>query len=271
MGELHCPACGASYPLQNGVPVLLPLHEQWPFAGDGDDQKTSLSRLQTIYDRAYSHKGLMGTELDKTYDRVTKSRLLSFGEPLQGKRLLDVGTGTGNLWDYVAASVESYALDLSVVGVQKAVERYPSLTATVSIAECIPYPGDFFDLVVASDTLEHTFSPEQSLSEIRRVLRSGGILGASLPIQDSLRKWGWNRLIRQRPQLGFLARLVWVVAARTLLFGHPNFQPIDRDLGLDTWVSMLEELRFKVDEVTTWPNPPEIPIVHLVRAEVLKP
>jgi SAM-dependent methyltransferase len=227
----------------------------------------SLGQMVEIYDRAYSHDGIMGTDLDSDYDHSTKSILLSFAAPLAGKRLLDVGSGNGRLWDYVEPAVKGYALDLSTVGLSRAARQHPTVTVSASIAECIPYPDGFFGAVVAADTIEHTFNPSLALAEIHRVLQPGGLLLASFPIPNSLRKWGWNRLIRGRPDIRFLLRLARVVVKRSLLFGRPDFQPIDRDRDLDEWQQALLATGFSVDKTDLWPRPPDLPIVHLVRAQ----
>lgn len=267
VGEnLVCRSCGASYPIINHIPILLPPDGRGSLVATVDGREVSLDEVQHVYDRAYQHDGLMGTDLDREYDEATKRTLLGFAAPLAGKRLLDVGTGVGSLWDYVPADVEGHALDVSLVGMSKAIQRRPHLTVSVSAAEVLPYPDTFFDVVVAADTIEHTFNPEHSLSEIRRVLRPGGDLCASFPVCDSLRKWGWNRLVRQRPQLGLVIRLGWVLLKRVLLFGRPIFQPIDRDKDAREWVALIEELGLSVAEVVEWPGPPQVPIVYLVHA-----
>jgi ubiquinone/menaquinone biosynthesis C-methylase UbiE len=248
------------------IPVLLPTEEKQKRLGIGERRSLSLIDVQNIYDQAYTEDGLMGTDLDEGYDRTTKQRLLSFGQPLAGKRLLDVGTGVGSLWRYVQAPVEGYALDLSPVGVLKAVDHHPDLTASVSIAEYLPYNECFFDLVLAADTVEHTFSPERTLAEIYRVLKPRGIFSGSFPIADSLRKWGWNTFVRSRPQVGTFFRLLWVLAKRTLLFGRPDFQPFDRDLTKEEWLEMIEAVGFRIEVFELWPEPPKIPITYLAKA-----
>lgn len=47
--------------------------------------------------------------------------------------------------------------------------------------EAMPVPDNFADLVVCSDILEHVQNYEQAMSEVRRVMRTGGILLASVP------------------------------------------------------------------------------------------
>jgi SAM-dependent methyltransferase/uncharacterized protein YbaR (Trm112 family) len=264
--RLICPACRTSYPLAQGVPMLWPSPQEEASVLQGEDHHVSLRRLQGLYDRLYQHEGLMGTELDTTYDRATKAMLLSFGEPLHGKRLLDVGAGAGNLWEYVAADVECYALDLSAAGLSRAMARRSGLTTSVPMAEYLPYPDSFFDVVVAADTIEHTLSPERALREIHRVLKPGGIFSASLPVPDSLRKWGRNELLQERPNLGFVWRLAFVVIKRTLLFGRPDFQPVDRDYRIEEWTRLIELIGLKLERVISWPDPPKAPIVVLLRA-----
>jgi SAM-dependent methyltransferase len=264
--RLACPVCGALYPLLGGVPILLPSKDRQEALRGEEGQDVSLEELQAVYDRVYEHDGLMGSDLDGTYDRVTKETLLSFAEPLAGKRLLDVGTGAGNLWGYAPPSVVGYALDISLAGVRRAAARFPNLIVSVSTSEFIPYADGFFDAVLAADTVEHTFSPRRSLREIHRVLGEGGILGASFPIPDSLRKWGWNQLVHERPNLKLMAGLIRVLVRRTLLFGRPDFQPIDRDYGIEEWLALLQASGFCIGTTSAWPEPPRLPIVTLVQA-----
>lgn len=263
---LRCNACELVYPIINGIPILLPLSEREKLATTVDDHLVSLDEVQQVYDRAYQHDGIMGTDLDKQYDKVTKQTLMRFAEPLAGKRVLDIGTGVGNLWDYMPLNVEGYALEVSRVGMTKAIQRHPHLTGSVSVAEYLPYPDAFFDMVIAADTMEHTFDPTRSLTEIWRVLKPGGVFSASLPVCNSLRKWGWNRLVRQPWQLGLVARLGWILIRRTLLFGNPTFQPIDRDKDAQEWVKLMEEANLTVVKVLEWPEPPRIPITYLIHA-----
>lgn len=260
----HCRRCGADYSTWGAVPILFPKEG---ISAEVDGKHFSLDDVREIYDTAYLYDGLMGTDFDKTYDEVTKKTLLSFAEPLQGKRVLDLGTGSGNLWQYVPDDVEGYAVDLSPVGVAKAIERFPRLVASAAVAEHLPFLDDFFDVVVAADALEHTFDPEKTLSEIRRVLRPGGILSASFPIPDSLRKWGWNQLVTRRFNPKLLISLAGVIVNRIRLFGKATFQPIDRDLEDREWLAILDGAGFTTRQLTRWPEAPETPIVYLVHAE----
>ncbi len=260
---LICPTCAASYPVKSGIPVILPSNQQLnSFAAAA----VPLDDLCATYDRAYTHNGLMGTDLDVDYDRTTKERLLKFAHPLAGKKLLDVGAGVGRLWDYVPADVHGYAFDPSLIGSRLARDAHPHLTLTVSVGEYIPYPDAFFDAIIAADALEHTTSVEQTLREIYRTIKPGGVFAASLPVPHSLRKWGYNQFIRRRPDFRLLLKLAAIVLKRILLFGRPNFQPIDRDYDSAQWISLIRDTGFSIRARQLWPFPPRLPLVLLIQA-----
>jgi ubiquinone/menaquinone biosynthesis C-methylase UbiE len=46
----------------------------------------------------------------------------------------------------------------------------------------IPYPDEFFDIVLSHDVLEHVEDPRISIAEIRRVLRPGGLSVNVFPV-----------------------------------------------------------------------------------------
>lgn len=227
------------------------------------------AEVQAIYDKAYTTPGLMGTHLDGEYSRVTKSTLLELCGAAPNPRLLDLGTGDGDLWAFASSTLEWHAIDISPVGVARAQSRFPRLRPAVAIAEYLPYPDHFFGAVIAADTLEHVFDLEQSLAEIRRILAPGGCFALSAPAPESLRKWAKNRLLRQRPDPLFMLRLLRTVLKRRMLFGKAAFQPIDRDLSLAHWCDLLQQQGFQVKQTKLWPMVPLEPIVYLVGTTVI--
>lgn len=223
----------------------------------------STAEVQAIYDKAYTTPGLMGTHLDGEYSRVTKTALLDFCRAAPNQRLLDLGTGDGDLWAFAAPSLEWHAVDISQVGVARAQTRFGRLRPAVAIAEHLPYPNNFFGAIIAADTMEHVFDLRQSLGEIRRVLAPGGHFALSVPAPKSLQTWAKNRLLRQRPDPLLFLRLVRTVLKRRRLFGKAAFQPIDRDLSLAHWRELLQNQGFQVQQSAIWPVTPLEPIVYL--------
>ena len=253
--QLTCVKCTGSYAVSHGIPILISREAYHRFP---------IREVQAIYDRAYDHPGIMGTQLDREYSRITKTTLLDFCRDAPNPRLLDVGSGDGDLWKFAATSDGSHSVDISEVGVRRALDRFPSLRGAVAVAEWLPYPDGYFGSIVAADTLEHTFDLTQSLREIRRVLVADSTFACSVPAPNSLQKWGYSRFVRSVPSIGLFIRLVRVVLLRAYLFGRPNFQPLDRDLSLDSWRRTMEEAGFRVVAVQEWPSTPLKPIVYLI-------
>jgi SAM-dependent methyltransferase len=54
------------------------------------------------------------------------------------------------------------------------------------------YPDNYFDAVLAFDTLEHMYAPFITIGEVRRVLKEGGIFYHSTPIISDSMKTPWH-------------------------------------------------------------------------------
>jgi 2-polyprenyl-6-hydroxyphenyl methylase/3-demethylubiquinone-9 3-methyltransferase len=96
---------------------------------------------------------------------------------------LDVGCGEGHLTAELAATGMSVVgIDVAEEPLRRARSRYPELDLRLVPAEG-PWPLDdaSFDLVWAGETIEHVADTAAWLSEVRRVLRSGGTLLLSTP------------------------------------------------------------------------------------------
>lgn len=103
--------------------------------------------------------------------------------------ILDVGCGTGGLGRYrpsVDVSVHGVDIDAGAIEVARAHEEALCLDVEVSP---LPYDADTFDAVLARDVLEHLRDPARLLSEILRVLRSEGVLIASVVMAKPRRVW----------------------------------------------------------------------------------
>ena len=117
----------------------------------------------------------------------------------RGKRVLDIGCGTGygaaRLGDSAAAVI---GVDISAEAVAYANEHYSGhkLSFAVASGMALPFAAAAFDLVIAFEMIEHLTDWEALLAEARRVLRPSGQFVVSTPntrfYAESRRKSGPN-------------------------------------------------------------------------------
>lgn len=106
------------------------------------------------------------------------------------RRLLEVGCGAGEHTNYLQIrnpQAEVYGLDISPENIKKCEASKVSCKTTfkISQAEKIPFDDGFFDEVYCFEVLEHVSDFNQSLGEIKRVLKPNGKLSLSVPLEES--------------------------------------------------------------------------------------
>lgn len=102
---------------------------------------------------------------------------------VRGRRILDAGCGSGPLAaELVARGADVVGFDGSPAMIDLARRRLGStVPLTVhDLAEPLPYEDESFDVVVASLVLHYLEDWDAPLAEVRRVLRPGGRLVASV-------------------------------------------------------------------------------------------
>jgi ubiquinone/menaquinone biosynthesis C-methylase UbiE len=99
---------------------------------------------------------------------------------VEGSRVLEISFGTGHLLAEYAGRFTTHGVDYNRRMVQIARKRLRRLGVEASLVqgsvECLPYPDESFDSIV--NTMAFPGYPDgvAALSEMRRVLRSGGRL-----------------------------------------------------------------------------------------------
>ncbi len=98
-----------------------------------------------------------------------------------GERALDVGCGPGaltaQLVDRLGATAVA-AIDPSSSFVGAAKQRFPDVDVRQGVAEHLPYPDDAFDAALAQLVVHFMSDPVAGLTEMARVVRSGGVVAA---------------------------------------------------------------------------------------------
>jgi arsenite methyltransferase len=119
-----------------------------------------------------------------------------------GERVLDVGSGPGflvaSLADAVGAGGAVHGLDPSApmnAVARGLVETRPWATIDTGDALELPYPDGAFDAAVSTQVYEYVADIPRALSELRRVLRSGG---RALVLDTDWDSVVWHAADRQR-------------------------------------------------------------------------
>jgi ubiquinone/menaquinone biosynthesis C-methylase UbiE len=116
-------------------------------------------------------------------------------EGYAGKRLLEVGVGTGtDLLQFARGSARVTGVDLTPRSIEIARRRFEVYgfagEFAIGDAEGLGFPDLSFDVVYSFGVLHHTPDTESAVREIHRVLRPGGRAIVMLYYRRSLYYWG---------------------------------------------------------------------------------
>jgi SAM-dependent methyltransferase len=111
-------------------------------------------------------------------------------------RVMDIGGGSGLLITALSEIAEqSVILDIESCELHDIGRNNPKvcgLCANVEIG--LPFKNDYFDVIIASELLEHLNHPRSFFSECHRVLKKGGTLIITTPNSDNLTYKLFHRL-----------------------------------------------------------------------------
>lgn len=113
--------------------------------------------------------------------RALLEALLRWGVPPDPARpALDVGCGTGANFALLAPYGRFYGSEISLEACGNGATR-PSRPVLLARGEALPFADASLGLVTMFDVLEHVAAEDVFLTEVRRVLRPGGLLLLSVP------------------------------------------------------------------------------------------
>lgn len=106
-----------------------------------------------------------------------------------GQRVLDLGSGAGDFTALLAqAGADPVGVEVAQAAVDRASARHPDLDFRLApIDGPLPLEDNSFDVVWASEVIEHIADTARSLSEVRRVLAPRGRLLVTTPSHGRLR------------------------------------------------------------------------------------
>ena len=127
-----------------------------------------------------------GEAYDRFMGRYSRPLAAGFADWLEvsaGQCAIDVGCGpgalTGVLVDRVGADHVA-AVDPSTAFVESCRERHPGVDVRQGVAESLPHDADTFDVAAACLVVHFMSDPAAGVSEMARVTRAGGRVGATV-------------------------------------------------------------------------------------------
>ncbi len=148
---------------------------------------------------ADAYERLMGR-----WSRVLARPFLEFSGLKAGERVLDAGCGTGSLLftiPEIAEIAHVQGIDFSEVYVTAArsTNAHPRITIDQGDVCALPYPDATFDRCLSLLVLHFVPESEQAVSEMRRVVRPGGVVAAA--VWDGYGGMPWQRMFWESRKL----------------------------------------------------------------------
>jgi SAM-dependent methyltransferase len=165
-----CPACGARFDTEDGLPRLMPSARQGKFEVAYDNRRWQTARA--MLDRVLVFPDRHGADRSMPF-RIDLAYVDVVSALPPGARILELGCGGAQLRQWVEQRGHRYiGIDVSRTRVQDWLQAHggPNLLGD---AHFLPFRNDVFDLVVSSQVNEHLYAPLLAIQETIRVLKPG--------------------------------------------------------------------------------------------------
>ncbi len=123
---------------------------------------------------------------DRRIIRITEFLRATWAEmtstsALKSPSVLDVGCANGSMLSQLPDGVYKAGIDVSEVLLAMAKSKGVDAYCVDVDTQRLPFPDQTFDLVTATDVIEHVLHTDHLINEINRVLKPGGVFLAGIP------------------------------------------------------------------------------------------
>jgi uncharacterized protein YbaR (Trm112 family)/ubiquinone/menaquinone biosynthesis C-methylase UbiE len=208
---ISCPSCGASYPIVNGVPRLLPadlaealqhkeeyterlmagmrLGEDPQEADDPDTDRFMWEHHLYNWGKWVVYGDAEAAAIFQAYaDRGARDLyrfIMKRCDGVSGKRLLYVGSGLDTLVALPLQQADAFLVNMDVVSESmEDLLKCGARNCVCGDVRRLPFRSGSFDVVFSKGSLHHSQPIDRPLQEMARVARSGGHIIAVEPNRD---------------------------------------------------------------------------------------
>jgi ubiquinone/menaquinone biosynthesis C-methylase UbiE len=126
-----------------------------------------------VYDRRYSE--IQNVKYKLIFEKILIGK---------GQRVLDVGTGTGNLFLFLEEyECYKYGIDLSIKSLKRAREKLGEgshIDLLCADVDYLPFKRKLFDITFLITVLQNVSEPTRSLQQIKDVIKKNSVIVLSL-------------------------------------------------------------------------------------------
>ncbi len=154
--------------------------------------------------------------------------IIKYLKPKKTDMVLDIGGGTGYIGSKIYPEVAKVVLVDDSAKMLARAKRHRGLELCHAKSHLIPYPNNYFDIVICTDVLHHIKDNGPTILEMKRVLKVGGKV-----------------LISEFDIKGFRGALFWLFE-RTALLNYCQF------IKPETLLAMMKENQFtgKINKIS---------------------
>ncbi|WP_088242459.1 class I SAM-dependent methyltransferase [Calothrix rhizosoleniae] len=159
-------------------------------------------------------------------------------------KILEIGSGNGSLLNYFYKNGHDIrGLEIKESRIEESKSLYGNLPFDVLRSEVLPFPDNYFDVVISFDVFEHIPDSDKHLKEVNRVLKKSGIYLLQTPnkftnvVFETIR---WKSFTKWKKDHCSL-HSNWQIIRR---FNAHNFETSFYDIPIVTDFFMLKVKRF---------------------------
>src|SRR5574341_531988 len=168
-----------------------------------------ITYVQTMFTRIAKRYDLMNRLMTGGQDVRWRRQVIQLAQLHHSARLLDIGTGTGDLAREALAQfpqAKVIAVDFTLEMIRVG-QRKDALNFSSADALCLPFKNSFFDAVVSGFLLRNVIDLQKALQEQYRVLKKGRrivILDTTRPKKSIFTPFIWMHMHLVIPAIGGL-------------------------------------------------------------------